>query len=130
MSLRGPRDGMIFYRKGPKPHKKGQPEGALYDYEDRVNFYVFPSLQGGPYNHHIVALVVALKQVMTPGFQAYAKQVKENAVAVGNYLMNKGYKLVTTGTENHLVLWDFPPIGLTSKNNLSQLKCALSLSVV
>lgn len=112
-SLRGPRAGMIFYRKGPKPPKKGQPEDAVYDYEDKVNFAVFPSLQGGPHNHQIAALAVALKQVMTPGFKAYAKQVKANAVALGNYLMNKGYKLVTNGTENHLVLWDLRPLGLT-----------------
>ncbi|CAM0873676.1 unnamed protein product [Alopecurus aequalis] len=112
-SLRGPRAGMIFYRKGPKPPKKGQPEGAVYDYEDKINFAVFPSLQGGPHNHQIAALAVALKQTMTPGFKAYAKQVKANAVAVGNYLMSKGYKMVTDGTENHLVLWDLRPLGLT-----------------
>ena len=121
---------MIFYRKGPKPPKKGHPKCALYDYEDRVNFSMFPSLQGGTHNHQIVALVATLKQVITPRFQAYDKQVKENAVVVGNYLMNKGYKLVRTGTENHSVLWDFRPIALTGKNNLSQLKCALSLSIV
>eukprot|EP00252_Welwitschia_mirabilis_P027121 TRINITY_DN918_c0_g1_i1.p1 TRINITY_DN918_c0_g1~~TRINITY_DN918_c0_g1_i1.p1 ORF type:complete len:472 (-),score=69.59 TRINITY_DN918_c0_g1_i1:358-1773(-) len=112
-SLRGPRAGMIFYRKGPKPPKKGQPEDAVYDYEDRVNFSVFPALQGGPHNHQIAALAVALKQVMSPGFKAYAKQVKANAVALGNFLMSKGYKLVTSGTENHLVLWDLRPLGLT-----------------
>ncbi|KAM0905718.1 hypothetical protein ACQ4PT_017200 [Festuca glaucescens] len=112
-SLRGPRAGMIFYRKGPKPPKKGQPEGAVYDYEDKINFAVFPSLQGGPHNHQIAALAVALKQTMTPGFKAYAKQVKANAVAVGNYLMSKGYKMVTDGTDNHLVLWDLRPLGLT-----------------
>jgi glycine hydroxymethyltransferase len=67
---------MIFYRKGPKPPKKGQPEGAVYDYEDKINFAVFPSLQGGPHNHQIAALAVALKQTMTPGFKAYAKQVQ------------------------------------------------------
>jgi glycine hydroxymethyltransferase len=50
---------------------------------------------------------------MTPGFKAYAKQVKANAVAIGNYLMSKGYKMVTDGTENHLVLWDLRPLGLT-----------------
>ena len=81
---------------------------------------MFPSLQGGPHNDQIAALVVALKQVMTPRFQAYAKQVKANAVAVGNYLMNKGYKLVTSWTKNHLVLWDFRPIAMIGKNNLSQ----------
>ncbi|KAJ6302331.1 hypothetical protein OIU77_016423, partial [Salix suchowensis] len=112
-SLRGPRAGMIFYRKGPKPPKKGQPENTVYDFEDKVNFAVFPSLQGGPHNHQIGALAVALKQVQTPGFKAYAKQVKANAVALGNFLMGKGYKLVTEGTENHLVLWDLRPLGLT-----------------
>jgi glycine hydroxymethyltransferase len=104
---------MIFYRKGPKPSKKGQVEGALYDYEDKINFSVFPSLQGGPHNHQIAALAVALKQVDTPQFKAYAKQVKANAVAIGDALMKKGYKLVTDGTENHLVLWDLRPLGLT-----------------
>nr|ABO61381.1 serine hydroxymethyltransferase [Populus tremuloides] len=112
-SLRGPRAGMIFYRKGPKPPKKGQPEDAVYDFEDKINFAVFPSLQGGPHNHQIGALAVALKQAQSPGFKAYAKQVKANAVALGNYLMSKGYKLVTEGTENHLVLWDLRPLGLT-----------------
>ncbi|XP_057766213.1 serine hydroxymethyltransferase 4-like [Salvia miltiorrhiza] len=112
-SLRGPRAGMIFYRKGPKPPKKGQPEDAVYDFEDKINFAVFPSLQGGPHNHQIGALAVALKQASSPAFKAYAKQVRANAVAVGNYLMSKGYNLVTGGTENHLVLWDLRPLGLT-----------------
>jgi glycine hydroxymethyltransferase len=112
-SLRGPRAGMIFYRKGPKPAKKGQAEGALYDYEDKINFSVFPSLQGGPHNHQIAALAVALKQVDTSQFKVYARQVKANAVAIGDALMKKGYKLVTDGTENHLVLWDLRPLGLT-----------------
>ncbi|GMP55492.1 hypothetical protein CsSME_00020298 [Camellia sinensis var. sinensis] len=112
-SLRGPRAGMIFYRKGPKPAKKGQPEGAVYDFEDKINFSVFPALQGGPHNHQIGALAVALKQAMSPGFKVYAKQVRANAVALGNYLMSKNYNLVTGGTENHLVLWDLRPLGLT-----------------
>ncbi|KAF2603035.1 hypothetical protein F2Q70_00027070, partial [Brassica cretica] len=112
-SLRGPRAGMIFYRKGPKPPKKGQAEGAVYDFEDKINFAVFPALQGGPHNHQIGALAVALKQANTPGFKVYAKQVKANAVALANYLMGKGYSIVTGGTENHLVLWDLRPLGLT-----------------
>ncbi|KAG6514689.1 hypothetical protein ZIOFF_025059 [Zingiber officinale] len=61
------------------------------------------ALQGGPHNHQIAALAVALKQAMSPGFEAYARQVRANVVALGNYLMSKGYKLVTDGTENHLV---------------------------
>ena len=121
---------MFFYRKGPNPPKKGQPECALQDYEDRVKFFVFPSLQGGLQNHQIAALTMDLKQVMNPSFQAYTKQVKTNVVVVGNYLMNQGYNLVTSGTENHLVLWDLRPIGLTGENILSRLKCDLLLNVV
>ncbi|KAM0895595.1 hypothetical protein ACQ4PT_023737 [Festuca glaucescens] len=123
-SLRGPRSGMIFYRKGPKPPKKGQPEGALYDYEDKINFAVFPSLQGGPHNHQIAALAVGLKQAMQPGFKSYIQQVKANAVAIANHLMSKGYKLVTDGTENHLVLWDLRPLGLSG--NKVEKVCDLS----
>eukprot|EP00246_Nothoceros_aenigmaticus_P011479 TRINITY_DN312_c0_g1_i1.p1 TRINITY_DN312_c0_g1~~TRINITY_DN312_c0_g1_i1.p1 ORF type:complete len:472 (+),score=92.01 TRINITY_DN312_c0_g1_i1:150-1418(+) len=123
-SLRGPRAGMIFFRRGPKPAKKGQAENAQYDYEDRINFAVFPSLQGGPHNHQIGALAVALKQALSPGFKAYAKQVRANAVALAGTLMKKGYKLVTNGTENHLILWDLRPLGLTG-NKVEKI-CELS----
>lgn len=99
-----------------KPAKKGQPENAQYDYEDRINFSVFPSLQGGPHNHQIGALAVALKQAASPGFKAYAKQVRANAVALAESLKKKGYKLVTDGTDNHLVLWDLRPLGLTGES--------------
>ncbi|GAB2221745.1 hypothetical protein Droror1_Dr00012933 [Drosera rotundifolia] len=127
-SLRGPRSGMIFYRKGPKPPKKGQPEDAEYDFEDRINFAVFPSLQGGPHNHQIAALAVALKQAMEPGFKEYAKQIRANAVAIGNYLISKGYSLVTNGTENHLVLWDLRPLGLTG-NKVEKLCDLCSITI-
>jgi len=112
-SLRGPRAGMIFFRRGAKPPKKGDVAGAVYDYEDRINFAVFPSLQGGPHNHQIGALAVALKQVADPKFKEYSKQIRANARALADALMKKGYKLVTDGTENHLVLWDLRPLGLT-----------------
>ncbi|WVZ07091.1 hypothetical protein V8G54_020437, partial [Vigna mungo] len=86
---------------------------AVYEFEDKINFAVFPSLQGGPHNHQIGGLDVALKQAATSGFKAYAKQVKANAAALGKFLIGKGYSLVTDGTENHLVLWDLRPLGLT-----------------
>ena len=107
-------------RKRSKPPKKGQPEGALYDYGDNINLAVFSSLQGEPHNHQIAALAVALKQAMSPVFKAYIQQVKANTVALGNHLMGKGYKLVTDGdgTENHLVLRDFHPLGLTGMHNM------------
>jgi len=115
-SLRGPRAGMIFYRKGAKPAdslKKGEPEGTSYDYEDRINTAVFPSLQGGPHNHQIAALAVALKHARTPEFKNYQKLVKANARALGAKLSELGYKLVTGGTDNHLVMWDLRPEGIT-----------------
>ena len=112
-SLRGPRAGMIFFRRGPRASKKGESEGQTYDYESRVNMAVFPALQGGPHNHQIGALAVALKHAASPEFKAYTKQVKANAAALAAALMKDGYKLVTDGTENHLVLWDLRPCGLT-----------------
>ena len=54
---------------------KGEPENAVYNFEDRINFSVFPALQGGPHNHQIAALAVALKHAASPQFKTYAKQV-------------------------------------------------------
>jgi len=109
-SLRGPRAGMIFFRRGPKSGEEGAPK---YEYEDAINFAVFPSLQGGPHNHQIAGLCTQLKEVATPEFKAYAKQVRSNAQALAKFLVGKGYKLTTEGTENHLMLWDLRPLGLT-----------------
>jgi glycine hydroxymethyltransferase len=112
-SLRGPRSGMIFFRRGPRTPKKGEPADVQYDFEDKINFAVFPALQGGPHNNAIGGLAVALKQAMNPAFKAYQIQVKANAKVLADALMGKGYKLVTDGTENHLILWDLRPLGLT-----------------
>jgi len=109
-SMRGPRAGMIFFRRGPKSSEKDAPH---YEYEDAINFSVFPSLQGGPHNHQIAALCTQLKEVATPEFKEYCKQVKANAAALAKFLTDKGYKLATEGTENHLMLWDLRPLGLT-----------------
>ena len=67
--------------QGEKPAdrlKKGEPEGTKYDMEDRIDFSVFPSLQGGPHNHQIGALCVALKHAQTPEFKQYSKQVQHS----------------------------------------------------
>ncbi|KAL2629748.1 hypothetical protein R1flu_014434 [Riccia fluitans] len=121
-SLRGPRGGMIFYRKGRKPRRGVSGFGAgatgsaaenLYDFEDKINFAVHPSLQGGPHNNHIAALAVALKQVASPEYQEYMRQVKKNAQALAAALIRRGCVLVTGGTDNHLILWDVRNRGLT-----------------
>jgi len=102
-SLRGPRGAMIFYRKGQKGvDKKGKP--IMYDYEDKINFSVFPGLQGGPHNHTIGALATCLKQAASPEFVSYQKQVLANSKRLADELMAKGYSLVSNGTDNHLIL--------------------------
>lgn len=84
-----------------------------YDYEEKINFSVFPSLQGGPHNNHIAALAIALKQVATPEYKAYMLQVKKNAQALASALLRRKCRLVTGGTDNHLLLWDLRTLGLT-----------------
>lgn len=102
-SLRGPRGAMIFYRKGQKgTDKKGNP--IMYDLEDKINFAVFPGLQGGPHNHTIGALATCLKQAKTPEFVEYQKQVLKNSASLAAELNKLGYELVSGGTDNHLVL--------------------------
>merc|ERR1719181_1393098 len=102
-SLRGPRAGMIFFKYGEK----------FPDIKDRIDMAVFPALQGGPHNHQIGALAAQLLEVNTPEFTEYSKQVVANAQALAEALKAKGHKLASDGTDNHLVLWDLRPHGLT-----------------
>ncbi|XP_023001924.1 serine hydroxymethyltransferase 2, mitochondrial-like isoform X4 [Cucurbita maxima] len=102
-SLRGPRGALIFFRKGVKEiNKKG--EEVLYDYEDKINSAVFPGFQGSPHNHKIAGLAIALKQATTPEYKAYQQQVLNNSSKFAQCLIEKGYELVSGGTDNHLVL--------------------------
>ncbi len=78
-SLRGPRQGLIFFRRGAIKDADGNPTGKEYAWEDKINQAVFPGCQGGPHNNTIGALGVALKEAMTPEFKAYAKQIRANA---------------------------------------------------
>ena len=102
-SLRGPRGGMIFFRKNAR-------EGV--DIEGAINSAVFPALQGGPHNNTIAALAVALRAARSPQFVAYPKQVVANCRAMAARLVALGYTLVSGGTDNHLVLLDLRPLGL------------------
>merc|ERR1711959_673010 len=102
-SLRGPRSGMIFYKMSDK----------IPDIKERIDMAVFPGLQGGPHNHQIGGLACQLLEVNTPDFVEYSKNVKANAATLAEALMAKGHKLATDGTDNHLVLWDLRPHGLT-----------------
>lgn len=115
-SLRGPRGALIFFRKGVRRQtSKGE---EMYDLENPINSSVFPGHQGGPHNHTITALAVALKQAQGPEFRAYQAQVLANAKALAHRLGEPkekgglGYKLVGGGTENHLALVDLKPQGI------------------
>ena len=98
-TLRGPRSGLVFWNKDVVP------QGA----DDAI----FPGLQGGPHMHQIAALAAQFKEVMTPEFKEYVQQVKANAVALADELKKRGFTLMTDGTDNHLMLVDLRPLGLT-----------------
>ena len=92
-TLRGPRGGLILARENPELTK-------------RINSLVFPGTQGGPLMHVIAAKAVALAEALTPEFKAYQGQVLENARCMAQTLMDRGYKIVSGGTDNHLMLVD------------------------
>ncbi len=101
-TLRGPRGAMIMVTK----------KGISKDPElpSKIDKSVFPGMQGGPHDHITAAIAIALKQASTPQFKEYAKQVVLNAKALGNALMENGQKLVTNGTDNHMLLIDLTKI--------------------
>jgi glycine hydroxymethyltransferase len=111
-SLRGPRGAMIFFRKGVRKTEAKTGKETLYDLEGPINFSVFPGHQGGPHNHTITALAVALKQAATPEFKQYQEQVLKNAKALEVEFKKLGYKLVADGTDSHMVLLDLRPKSL------------------
>ncbi|KXL45407.1 hypothetical protein M433DRAFT_4539 [Acidomyces richmondensis BFW] len=117
-SLRGPRGAMIFYRKGTRRVDKKTGEEEKYNLEGPINASVFPGHQGGPHNHTITALSVALHQAQQPEFKQYQRTTLENAKALASRLGESkekgglGYNIVSGGTDNHLVLVDLKDRGV------------------
>ncbi|MFN3919396.1 MAG: serine hydroxymethyltransferase [Methylohalobius sp.] len=101
-TLRGPRGGLILAKANPELEKK-------------LNATVFPGIQGGPLMHVIAAKAVAFKEAMEPEFRDYQRQVVENARVMASAFIERGYKVVSGGTDNHLFLLDLSPKGLTGK---------------
>ena len=99
-TLRGPRGGMILAKKS---------------LAKKINSAVFPNMQGGPLEHTIAAKAVAYKEASTPKFRRYQEQVLSNAKILANTLKDGGLRLVSSGTENHMVLVDLTPLGTTGK---------------
>lgn len=105
-SLRGPRSGLIFYRKGVRSVNPRTGVQTMYDLENQINAAVFPGLQGGPHNSAIAGVATAMKQAMTPEFRQYQQQIVTNAKRLCESLANRGYKIVTGGTDVHIVWVD------------------------
>lgn len=101
-TLRGPRGGLILAKANPEIEKK-------------LNSLVFPGTQGGPLMHVIAAKAVAFKEAMEPEFKTYQQQVKKNARAMAAVFMDRGYDVVSKGTDDHLFLVSFIEAGLTGK---------------
>jgi len=111
-TLRGPRSGLIFYRKGVKAVDKKTGKPIMYDLGPRIDSALFPGLQGGPHMHAIGGVAVALRQANTPMFREYQGQVLRNAKALAERLLELKFDLVSGGTDNHLVLVDLKNKGL------------------
>lgn len=99
-TLRGPRGGLILGKE---------------EFAKKVNSAVFPGTQGGPLEHVIAAKAVCLKEAMAPEFSVYANNVVKNAAVLADALIAEGFDLVTGGTDNHLILADLRPMGITGK---------------
>jgi glycine hydroxymethyltransferase len=99
-TLRGPRGAMIM---------------STAEYAKALDKAVFPGLQGGPHNHTTAGIAVALHEAAQPEFRSYAHQVVANAQALAAALLDRGYSLVSGGTDNHLILMDLTPQGIAGK---------------
>lgn len=108
-SLRGPRSGLIFYRKGVRSTNAKTGKQTMYDLEAQIDAAVFPGLQGGPHNNAVGGVATALKQAMTPEFKKYQQQLVANAKRLCVVLAERGYKIVTGGTDVHIVWVDLRP---------------------
>lgn len=106
-TLRGPRGGIILMGKDfENPWGKKTPKGVTKMMSQLLDSAVFPGVQGGPLEHVIAAKAVAFGEALKPEFKEYQKQVKKNAAALAQALIDKGYKIVSGGTDNHCILVD------------------------
>lgn len=116
-TLRGPRGGMILVGKDGK-NKLGvtaRLSGRVKNWSEVLDSAVFPGTQGGPLMHVIASKAVAFGEALEPEFKMYQKQVISNAKVMASEFMERGYKLVSDGTDNHLILADLRSKGLTGK---------------
>jgi len=115
-TLRGPRGGIIMMGKNfDNPWGRTTKKGTAIKMSAVLNSGVFPGMQGGPLEHVIAAKAVAFNEALQPGFKTYASQVVKNAQAMAWAFTEKGYKIISGGTDNHLMLLDLRSKGVTGK---------------
>ena len=113
-TLRGPRGALIMCNGNPSTPLKKVPR-SRENLPTLIDRAIIPGLQGGPHNHQTAAIAVALQEASQPEFKDYATQIVKNAQRLAERLMEKGYDLVTGGTDNHLLLVDLTSKGLKGK---------------
>jgi glycine hydroxymethyltransferase len=113
-TLRGPRGAIILCNGKPSNPLKPA-ERTKENLPTLIDRAIIPGLQGGPHNHQTAAIAVALKEAASPAFKTYGKQIVKNAKALASGLLDRGYNLVTGGTDNHLLLIDLANKGITGK---------------
>ena len=109
-TLRGPRGGVILMGEDfPNPWGKTTPKGEVKMMSALIDSAVFPGTQGGPLEHVIAGKAVAFGEALQPAFKAYQQQVQKNAATMAKALMDKGYHIISGGTDNHCMLVDLRP---------------------
>ena len=115
-TLRGPRGGIIMMRNDfDNPYGLKDPKGNIRSMSALLDLAVFPGMQGGPLEHVIAGKAVAFGEILDPSFTAYGKQVIANAQAMANAFVQRGYQLISNGTDNHLMLIDLRNKNITGK---------------
>jgi glycine hydroxymethyltransferase len=115
-TLRGPRGGVIMMRNDfENPFGVTDPKGNIRSMSSMLDLAVFPGMQGGPLEHVIAAKAVAFGEILDPSFKTYQEQVKINAQTIAKAFTDKGYHLISGGTDNHLMLIDLRNKNITGK---------------
>jgi len=122
-TLRGPRGAIIMCKEEDRLHDMHHP-GSQKSLAQLIDSAVFPGLQGGPHDHMTAAKAVAFKEAMQPGFSEYSRKILRNSKALAEELMSHGLRLVTGGTDNHLVLVDVWEKSVTGKGAQDMLESA------
>ena len=120
-TLRGPRGGMIMMGKDfDNPWGLTTPKGAIKKMSAILDGAVFPGTQGGPLEHVIAAKAVAYGEALEPSYKEYGKQVIANAAALAKAMVDRGYKIISGGTDNHMMLIDLRPKSDTLTGKLAE----------